>query len=621
MSELFTQFKNSYVYGKNYLIVAPTGSGKTHIAKYLLNEEKGIVVYTSPLKALSREVYRATKRKAKYVDSDVYEDDLRYLSAEALLTTYEKFDSAIRHDYSWLKNISLIIIDEIHNVESDRGLGIENIVLWAKENSVPIIGLSATVGNVEEYKQWLNAELIKVEKRKVPLHECIAFPYIIKCYDNNKIIPIEKRRLKNTKLDLLLGVLSYILSLGKNALVFVRSRNSAETLAETLRKFSIPALPYHSGLPYDVRDKVIESFMKGEVKVLVSTTALGQGVNLPVYATVFYDISLPDSDDKGEFKGWRDLSVAEFKQIAGRAGRPGFDQEGMAIVITETIKEMDKVVKTYFSSFLAKSEGVSFKLENLTLGVISWFNRREEEVEELIGKGSFTFKGKEVKPVIEYLVKQNLVEKRETLRLTPLGKAVALSYIDVSALNGFPVNVQDFNPLDVVYSSPAVLQSLRGCEEGKELIERWVNGGDIASLCLKLSAKDIDDVISNARWIAFALYRVLRALNHPKAKEALEFYERVKYGLPKEGIEMVKAGLSRDEAKKLLQLNVKSVDEACIMKDILNINGIECRKFHEELRRFVNENYGKEIDQNDPRVEILKRFGIITETGWKKYGK
>ena len=75
----------------NYLISAPTGSGKTHIAKRVLVEDEGISVYVSPLKALSREVYLSVRDRTNAVmaDSDVYEDDLRKMKGDVLLATYE----------------------------------------------------------------------------------------------------------------------------------------------------------------------------------------------------------------------------------------------------------------------------------------------------------------------------------------------------------------------------------------------------------------------------------------------------------------------------------------------------------------------------------------------------
>jgi helicase len=210
----------------NYLLSAPTGSGKTFLAKYVLENREKIAVYVSPLKALAKEVYEdiRQKRKSRYVDSDVYEDDLSYFSSDILLTTYEKFDSAIRHNYKWLSDVSVVVIDEVHNVETDRGIAIENIVLWSKNNSVPTISLSATLPSIKEYAEWLNADIISHEKRSVPLHECIAYPYVLRCYDNNFDIPLNSfDGIRQTKLQILASTLDYIRNQNKNALIFVIS--------------------------------------------------------------------------------------------------------------------------------------------------------------------------------------------------------------------------------------------------------------------------------------------------------------------------------------------------------------------------------------------------------------
>ncbi|WP_252896823.1 DEAD/DEAH box helicase [Metallosphaera hakonensis] len=192
LAELFFSEYNSDP-SRNYLVSAPTGSGKTHIAKRVLAKSDGLSVYVSPLKALSREVYSSLRNRTRalLVDTDAYEDDLRRISSDVLLLTYEKFDSSIRHGYPWLEKVSRLVIDEVHNVETSRGLALENIVLWAKARHVPTISLSATLSNPDKYTSWLNAKMISHQKRTVPLHECVAYPYVLKCGDwEETLVPI-----------------------------------------------------------------------------------------------------------------------------------------------------------------------------------------------------------------------------------------------------------------------------------------------------------------------------------------------------------------------------------------------------------------------------------------------
>lgn len=628
MNELQSLFLEKYDKDpdNNYLLSAPTGSGKTFLAKYVLENREKIAVYVSPLKALAKEVYEDVrqKRKSRYIDSDVYEDDLGSFGSDVLLTTYEKFDSAIRHNYKWLSNVSVVVIDEVHNVETDRGIAIENIVLWSKNNSVPTISLSATLPNIKDYAEWLNADVISYEKRSVPLHECIAYPYVLRCYDNNFDTPLNTfEEIRQTKLQILASVLEYIRNQNKNALIFVKSRRSTEQLSSLLSKFGFKVENYHSGLSFEDRKAVMEALKKGEINFVVATTALGQGVNLPVYATIFYDTSLPQVDERGEFKGWRDLDLMEFKQMAGRAGRPIYDKEGLSIIIATSLRNADELRSKYFTN-VYQSKLVNYKPENLSIGVISWAEGLDDDDIHKILMGSLKFKNIDkdtFSTILHKLSDTKLIKISRGIFLTALGKAVSRSYIDIDSLNGFPLNEENFDVLDIISNSSVVLQSMRRCKLGKELLKKWSQGENISTVCPELSAKDLEEIIANARWISFALYRVLKALNR-NYEEAFKLYMSIKYGVPYELSKIAELGLDRNTVMELKDIKIKDSVDFCIkagipkIKMILKEKGYSaegiCRKYYSndpslfEMKRVLEKYYNKEFTLR----EIAREYGI-----------
>ncbi|MEM0064473.1 MAG: helicase-related protein [Metallosphaera sp.] len=608
---------------ENYLITAPTGSGKTHIAKKVLVESEPISVYVSPLKALSAEVYNSIRSKidSTLIDSDVYEDDLHNVKGNVILTTYEKFDSAIRHNYRWLSKVRRVVIDEVHNVETDRGLAIENVVLWTKSRDLPIISLSATLHSPAKYLKWLNAKLISQDKRTVPLHECVAYPYTIKCGKWEE--DLKPSRLSRPRYELLTLLLKKIVSQDRNALVFVKSRRSAESLAIELRRDGFRAQHYHSGMTQVDRRRALEMLINGELNVIVSTTALSQGVNLPVYAVIFYELKLPDVNERGEFKGWKDISTAQFRQMAGRAGRPGYDSEGMAVIITNSERSAIELENRYFHGQIS-SQYVKPDLSTLTLAFISWNQGiGTEEIENSL-RSSYNYSQIELEEftkTIKNLENLKLIENKKGVRTTSLGKAVALSYIDVKAFVGFPLDNNDIDLVSVILSSHEVAPSLRGCKEGKDLLTRWMNGESINEVCKKLSAKDINDVISNARWISFAMYRVMKALNDKRSEIAFDTYVRLKYGVPKEGINLVRNGIPRELAVHLLKIGIQSLRSLCVQIGFKEIRekvrdaGVQaellCRKVYSsdllvfDVRRAIQEFEGREFQVSD----LIRKYG------------
>ncbi len=625
MKDLLSLFYENYDEKSkdNYLIVAPTGSGKTHLAKSLIISARRIIVYISPLKALSREVYLDVVNKRRgvvYVDSEAYENDLRNFNGDVLLATYEKFDSAIRHRHRWLDEVSMVIIDEVHNVEGDRGIPVESIVAWAKHKGTPIIALSATLPRVEAYLKWLNAKLIKVDKRSVPLHECVAYPFVLRCYDNDFNTELDVPNLSNSKLAVLLGVISYVNALNKNCLVFVKSRASTEQLKNTLMKFGVKSEAYHSGLKHEVKKKVVDDFRDGKVNVLISTTALGQGVNLPVFSTIFYDTVLPSTDEKGNFVGWRDLDPMEFRQIAGRAGRPSFDKEGMAVIVTDTVAKAERFWEKFYLSKVREVEKRG-KPENLVLGIISWAGRiKEDKLKEIMG-GTLKFR-EEANRTGEYLNKLlelGLIRKDEEIRLSDLGIAVSMSYIDVDSIKGLDLEGKG-DLLETIASAPDVLASLRGCKDGVLLLKKWASGEQIDNLCPKLSAKDLEEVISNAKWISFAYFRVLRALKNPRNEELWKLHISIKNGYPYEYRRISSLSIDRGTALELIE-KAKCQDEVdiCTMmgspsfKAMMINKGFSdvCRKVYSDnqmvydMMRCIEEYKGKMVNIG----EITRKFG------------
>lgn len=174
-------------HNQNLLVCTPTASGKTLIAEIAatksIYEKVGKAIYIVPLKALATEKYKEFKER--YPDLNIAlsigETDSadNYLSKyDWIVTTSEKLDSEIRHDANWLKDVKVVIIDEIHLLnDPGRGPTLEILITILKEllKGVRIIGLSATIGNPEVFSKWLDAKLVIDTWRPVELQKGIHF--------------------------------------------------------------------------------------------------------------------------------------------------------------------------------------------------------------------------------------------------------------------------------------------------------------------------------------------------------------------------------------------------------------------------------------------------------------
>jgi helicase len=167
------------------LVCTPTASGKTLIAEMtFLNayfNKLGKVIYVVPLKALASEKYKEFKNKYPFANIGISIGDLdssdSYLgNNDFIICTSEKLDSLLRHHTPWIREVHSVIVDEIHLLQDPgRGPTLEIILTMLRilNQSLQIIGLSATIGNPEELAEWLCAELVEDTWRPVELKKGI----------------------------------------------------------------------------------------------------------------------------------------------------------------------------------------------------------------------------------------------------------------------------------------------------------------------------------------------------------------------------------------------------------------------------------------------------------------
>ncbi len=365
--------------GYSVLVSAPTGAGKTVIAEHVILtslQQGRKVVYTAPIKALSNQKYRDFQ--AIFPDSvGILTGDVSINPhAPALIMTTEIFRNKIIEDKEDLQDYSWIIFDEIHYLDDfERGTVWEEALILLPDH-MNILGLSATVPNIEQLGKWLEfvhknpIKIIQEQNRPVPLHfyyQCQNEIYsdfrslVHKGYKNMRppaarfdAVPVD---IRPNRISTLFKYLQKCRMLP--CIYFVFSRKRTEYLAEDIRHFSFLApeerkavrtmyeelcerydltseasaarlLPFvergvayhHAGMLPTLKEVVERLFTSRLIKVIFTTETFALGINMPAKAVVF--------DELRKFYGrsFSTMKTRDFYQMAGRAGRRSIDQEG-----------------------------------------------------------------------------------------------------------------------------------------------------------------------------------------------------------------------------------------------------------------------------------------------------
>ena len=374
---------------KNFLITIPTASGKTLIAMLAilshLSKHKTKVVYLTPLRALTSEKFEEFKkleklnlgRKIKIALStgDSKEKKEKLEDADVIFLTNESMDANLVFQKDWIYDIGLVVSDEIHLIgDNTRGPTLEIILTRFKsgfigKNPPKIIGLSATISNSDELADWLNCELVESTFRRVPLSEAVYSRHIITNQDREETEGnFAKNRQESRHPKAWIGLGLDTVAEKHQCLIFAMTRKNAVAWAKEagldvvkelkpnqkkeLEKISKKILPkedydntkltselaktvkngtafHHAGLDQRCRTIIENAFKNRHIKLLTATPTLAAGVNLPARRVVIPSVMRYTNN------GLEKISILEYKQMCGRAGRPQYDDMGESIIIAK----------------------------------------------------------------------------------------------------------------------------------------------------------------------------------------------------------------------------------------------------------------------------------------------
>jgi ATP-dependent RNA helicase SUPV3L1/SUV3 len=281
---------------KFYLHLGETNTGKTYNAMARLREaDNGI--YLSPLRILALENFEKLNREGTKCSLVTGEEEVRVEEAMHICCTIEKLDMD--------KNYEVAVIDEIQMIGDDqRGAAWTRALLGVRSAEIHICGASNT------------------KKLLIKILEDLEEEYEIKEYTRN--VPLEVEFKAFTSRDIKEG----------DALVAFSKKKVLELAYYYSDLGYKPSLIY-GDLPPEVRKKQYEQFINKETSILITTDAIGMGVNLPIRRIIFMDIKKFDGNEV------RFLKSQEVKQIAGRAGRKGIYDVGYVATYGENADFID----------------------------------------------------------------------------------------------------------------------------------------------------------------------------------------------------------------------------------------------------------------------------------------
>ena len=651
---------------KNLILASPTASGKTLIAelcalKHIL-EKDGKILYLTPLRALASEKYEEFKkytvirkengrRVSVGISTGDYDSNDHWLEKfDIIVTTNEKADSLLRHRTHWMNEISLVVADEVHLLnDAERGPTLEVVLarLMQINPDAQLLALSATVKNADEAAEWLKAGSITTKWRPVVLKEGVLLQDEAQFKDGSAF-KIEEPS-KNPAINLAL----HIIHSGGQALIFAATRKNSVSLAKkaaasmatrlskpmkrSLTRIAEQILStgertrisellaelvqhgtafHHAGLGGRHRKIIEDAFRDRKIKVITATPTLAFGVNLPARMVIIHDYRRYEAG-----YGYYPIKVLEYKQMAGRAGRPRYDKIGEALLIAKTEDERDYLMENYV---LSETERIWSKLaverilrSHVLATIAADFARTEQGIYDFFDRtfyahqyGSDAIKGVIVK-ILKFLYDEKMIEiNGENVSATRFGRRVSELYIDPvsgvmirDALLSRAPKLTDISFLHMIAHTPDMSPRLRPYsseieqlalfvdehqdefmlelpDKGVDTIayENFLGEAKLASVLgawidetteddtigkFRVQPGDLYRLISTARWLLYTSHELASLFGHKDLLRNLaELTERVKKGVKMELLPLVRLeGIGRVRARILHDSGLKTIKD------------------------------------------------------------
>lgn len=345
--------------GDSVMVTVPTGTGKTLMAKagiFKALERGQTAVYTTPLRALTEEKFRELaadfgEANVGFATGDYQVNRDAPIQVEVAEILWNRIYGDRVHAPA-----DIVIMDEGHYFnDRERGYVWEQSIIGLDPRTQLVV-LSATVGHADRFCHWVELtrripmRLVESRERRIPLAHEYREEYVVEtvrslrdagdipaiifvfsrkgCFETARLLkscPRFTSDEERERIELLAG--GVLLDGG---------------VADELRSLLVHGIGiHHAGILPRYKQLVEELTLERLLKFVVSTETISAGINLPARTVVFPSLR------KYVRKQARLVTPAEFHQMAGRAGRPQFDDRGLAIALApeDVVQEMRKEIK------------------------------------------------------------------------------------------------------------------------------------------------------------------------------------------------------------------------------------------------------------------------------------